>query len=68
MWVLAQNIPGETNNMIYLYDTVLPMKKNVSPHFPTYLPETKEDELPENIYADDVHQFKDSTIEFSSES
>lgn len=68
IWVLAQNVPGETNTMCYLYDTVLPTKINTSPHFPTYLPDEKTGELPENLYADDVHPFADPTIEFQPES
>ncbi|XP_076639720.1 mitochondrial ribosomal protein L3 [Colletes latitarsis] len=68
IWVLAQNVPGETNNMCYLYDSILPTKRISSPHFPTYLPNTNEDTLPENIYDDEVHVFNDATIEFASES
>lgn len=67
MWVLAQNIPGETNTMCYLYDSLLPHKRTISPHFPTYVPNDK-DTLPDDIYADDVHAFKDVTIEFTPES
>ncbi|XP_006609533.1 39S ribosomal protein L3, mitochondrial [Apis dorsata] len=66
IWVLAQNVPGELNTMCYLYDTLLYTKKSTSPYFPTYLP--NESELPENLYADDVHPFENPTIEFKSES
>ncbi|XP_017892129.1 39S ribosomal protein L3, mitochondrial [Ceratina calcarata] len=69
IWVLAQNVPGETNTMCYLYDTVLPTRKNESPHFPTYFPNEKTgEELPENLYADDVQPFDAPTIEFQPES
>ncbi|XP_017764245.1 PREDICTED: 39S ribosomal protein L3, mitochondrial isoform X2 [Eufriesea mexicana] len=68
IWVLAQNIPGEVNTMCYLYDTILPLKRNTSPHFPTYIPNENTNELPENLYADDVHQFTDPTIVFQPES
>ncbi|XP_078038883.1 mitochondrial ribosomal protein L3 [Augochlora pura] len=68
LWVYAPNLPGETNNMLYLYDTILPTKKNTSPNFPTYFPNSDEDKLPENLYADDVHPFNDPTIEFKPES
>nr|XP_033325593.1 39S ribosomal protein L3, mitochondrial [Megalopta genalis] len=68
LWVYAQNIPGEINSMLYLYDTVLPLKQNTSPNFPTYLPNNDEDTLPENLYADDVHPFNDPTIVFKPES
>lgn len=66
IWVLAQNVPGELNTMCYLYDTILPTKKSTSPYFPTYL--SNESELPENLYADDVHPFENPTIVFQSES
>ncbi|XP_076749434.1 mitochondrial ribosomal protein L3 [Xylocopa sonorina] len=70
IWVLAQNIPGETNTMCYLYDTILPLKKSRSSHFPTYIPDENANasELPENLYADDVHPFSDSSIVFQPES
>lgn len=68
IWVLAQNVPGETNTMCYLYDTILPTKKNTSPHFPTYIPDENAATLPENLYADDVHPFTDPSIEFQPES
>ncbi|CAL7949310.1 unnamed protein product [Xylocopa violacea] len=67
IWVLAQNIPGETNTMCYLYDTILPTKKNRSSHFPTYITDENAAQLPENLYADDVHSFSDPSIEFQSE-
>ncbi|XP_076246177.1 mitochondrial ribosomal protein L3 isoform X2 [Calliopsis andreniformis] len=68
IWVLGPNVPGETNSVLYLYDTILPHKRNSSPNFPTYLSDIDEDSLPEDLYADDVHQFKDPTIEFTPES
>ncbi|XP_031843504.1 mitochondrial ribosomal protein L3 [Nomia melanderi] len=69
IWVLGPNIPGETNTMCYLYDTILPLRRlTAPPNFPTYSPNSNEDELPENLYADDVHQFGDPTIEFIPES
>lgn len=68
IWVLAHNIPGEMNNKIYLYDTLLPLRKNTSPYFPTYLPGATKEPLPEDLYADDVQPFTDPTIEFKPES
>lgn len=68
IWVLAQNIPGEANTMCYLYDTILPLKRNTSPQFPTYIPDKNATELPENLYADDVHRFTDPAIIFEPES
>ncbi|CAK9829798.1 39S ribosomal protein L3, mitochondrial [Anthophora retusa] len=68
IWVLAPNIPGEINTLCYLYDTILPTKKNTSPHFPTYFHDKQTDELPEDLYVDDLHVFSDPTIEFQPES
>ncbi|XP_054002130.1 39S ribosomal protein L3, mitochondrial isoform X1 [Hylaeus anthracinus] len=68
IWVLAPNIPGETNTMCYLYDTVLPLRKSQSPHFPTYLGNINEESLPDNLYADDVYVFGDPSLEYTPES
>lgn len=36
MWVTGSAIPGETNNLVYLFDTMLPRRKpKTSPTFPT---------------------------------
>ncbi|KZC04520.1 39S ribosomal protein L3, mitochondrial [Dufourea novaeangliae] len=67
IWVLGPNIPGETNTMCYLYDSMLFTKRPVSPHFPTYFPNS-DDTLPENLYAEDVHAFGDPTIEYTPDS
>ncbi|KOC64548.1 39S ribosomal protein L3, mitochondrial [Habropoda laboriosa] len=68
LWVLGPNIPGEVNTMCYLYDTIIPTKKNTSPYFPTYLQDEQTGELPENLYADDVQAFNDPNIVFEPES
>lgn len=69
LWVLGHNIPGETNNYCYIYDTLLPQRiRKEPPNFPTYLPNDIKEPLPEEMYADDVHSFKDPTIEFKEES
>ncbi|XP_012234007.1 large ribosomal subunit protein uL3m [Linepithema humile] len=69
IWVLGQNIPGETNTYCYMFDTILPLRRHKeAPNFPTYLPSITEESLPEEMYADDVHRFIDPTIEFKEES
>ncbi|XP_032678492.1 39S ribosomal protein L3, mitochondrial [Odontomachus brunneus] len=69
MWVLGHNIPGETNNYCYIFDTILPLRKHqTTPYFPTYFPSTTQESLPEEMYADDVHKFVDPTLEFKEES
>lgn len=66
---MGQNIPGETNNYCYMFDTILPLRKlKTAPNFPTYLPSITEESLPEELYADNVHPFADPTIEFQEES
>lgn len=63
LWVLGKGIPGETNNVVQLFDTVLPLKKlKEPPVFPTYFP-TGEG-LPEELFVDDLHEFGNPTIEF----
>lgn len=64
---MGHNIPGETNSFCYIFDTVLPLKKyKTAPMFPTHFPNADE-ELPEELYADDVHSFRDPTIEFKED-
>lgn len=68
IWIKGQNVPGETNTYCHIYDTILPLRKSkTAPHFPTYLPSIAE-ELPEELYAEEVHPFIDPTIEFKEES
>ncbi|KAK7868290.1 hypothetical protein R5R35_013882 [Gryllus longicercus] len=64
LYVSGQNIPGETNSMVYIYDTVLPLRKfKEPPPFPTYYTEYEEN-LPDDIYYSDVHQFSEPSIMF----
>ncbi|KAK0082156.1 hypothetical protein PV325_010999 [Microctonus aethiopoides] len=66
IWVLGQAIPGETNSLVQVYDTLLPRRKRkVAPYFPTYIP--NEDELPDELLDDEVHPFDAPTIEFQPE-
>lgn len=65
LWVSGQAIPGETNSIVTIYDTVLPLRKPKNPlPFPTYLPSETED-LPQEIYDDSIHKFDDETILFN---
>ncbi|EZA59270.1 hypothetical protein DMN91_008490 [Ooceraea biroi] len=69
LWVMANNVPGETNNYCYIFDTILPLRRlKTAPSFPTYLPTIDEQPLPEELYSEDVHSFTDPTIEFKEES
>lgn len=62
LWVSGQGIPGETNAIVTVYDTVLPLRRPLEPiPFPTYLMKSDED-FPENIYDKEVHVFNEPTI------
>lgn len=62
LWVSGHAIPGETNDVVYIYDSILPTRKASSPlPFPTYL---LNDEVPEDIYDKDVHLFEEPSIIF----
>ncbi|XP_015600488.1 39S ribosomal protein L3, mitochondrial [Cephus cinctus] len=68
IWALGPHIPGETNSLLYMYDTVLPTRKpSTAPHFPTYLPSIQENPVEEELWAEDVHRFDDPCIEFIEE-
>lgn len=67
LYVSGQAIPGETNSVVYVFDTVLPLRKPTKPlPFPTYLG-LDETELPEDIYDEEVHRFSDPTILFNEQ-
>lgn len=65
MWVSGYSVPGEVNGLVYIYDTILPLKKTVDPPFPTFT--GGENELPEDIYQEQVHNFSDPTIFYEPE-
>lgn len=64
LWVTGHNVPGELNNIIYVFDTMLPTKRpNLQPPFPTNMQDTK----PADLYADKYHDFAGSTIFYEEE-
>jgi large subunit ribosomal protein L3 len=65
MWVSGTNVPGDPNGLVYIYDSSLPLRRTVKPHFPTFT--GNEAELPEDIYDDAVHKFGDPTIMYEPE-
>lgn len=66
IWVKGVASPGETNSIVYLYDTILPMRKpKTSPPFPT-AKEVQDDQLIES-YNNHVYKFTDPTITFEEE-
>uniref|UniRef100_A0A1B6D6R8 Large ribosomal subunit protein uL3m n=2 Tax=Clastoptera arizonana TaxID=38151 RepID=A0A1B6D6R8_9HEMI len=67
LYLQGLGIPGETNKIVYIYDTLLPLRKlkEAPKNFPTYAPEDSEEQLPENLYHENVHQFTEPTITFT---
>ncbi|XP_055616053.1 39S ribosomal protein L3, mitochondrial [Toxorhynchites rutilus septentrionalis] len=68
MWVQGSNIAGETNGLIYIYDTILPLRKHKeAPAFPTHYESVNDLHTDENIWHEDIHSFKDGSIAFREE-
>lgn len=71
IWVLGQASAGETNSLVQFYDTVVPTRTckalETTPHFPTYLPTSEDEVLPEELFVDDLHNFNDPTIMYEVE-
>lgn len=66
MWVSGVSIPGETNSMVYIFDTKLQnRRKSMNPPSPTFLDEL--DEGVTDIWSEDCHNFKDPTIFYEPE-
>ncbi|XP_058791599.1 large ribosomal subunit protein uL3m [Phymastichus coffea] len=70
IWLLGQNTAGEVGALVTMFDTLLPLKSlkatQVTPYFPTYFPNIHE-ELPEELFVDDLHNYEDPTIMFKEE-
>lgn len=65
MWVSGK-VPGEPNSIVYVFDTVLPLRRKImAPHFPTFLGKLDDDVT--DLWADDCHDFKDPTIFYEPE-
>lgn len=65
MWVTGQNIPGEHNNIVYIYDTILPLKRRIiQPPFPTRF---EDDDSENDALADNYHDFRNPTIFYEDE-
>lgn len=65
MWVTGHNVPGELNNIVYVFDTMLPLKRSaIQPPFPTNIM-NEIDHV--NMYAEKYHDFASPTILFEEE-
>lgn len=71
MWVTGSAIAGETNNMVYVFDSMLPTRKpKTAPPFPTaFVAATAADEevQAENVWHEKLHDFKEPTVCFTPE-
>ncbi|XP_041376031.1 39S ribosomal protein L3, mitochondrial-like [Gigantopelta aegis] len=68
LYVHGPCIPGECHTMVRVYDTCLPRRKpRDPPPMPTWLPEDSSEELPEEMFHDDLHQFADLSIQYEDE-
>jgi large subunit ribosomal protein L3 len=65
LWVSGHAVAGDPNGLVYIYDTILPLRRVQNPHFPTFT--GNEDELPEDIYDDQIHQMSSPTIFYEPE-
>lgn len=71
IWILGQATAGETNSLVTIHDTLLRKKLfgelGQVPHFPTYFPNLDGEDLPNEFFVDDLHNFNDPTILFKEE-
>ncbi|KXJ78300.1 hypothetical protein RP20_CCG005022 [Aedes albopictus] len=68
MWVQGSNIAGDTNGLVYIYDTILPLRKyKEAPAFPTQFESENDQYADEDIWHEDIHNFKSGSITFKEE-
>lgn len=69
MWVQGLGIAGSTNDFVYVYDTMLPLRRNkTAPPFPTHFAETEAAEaVNEDVWNEELHNFKDPTVFYQPE-
>ncbi|XP_014213140.1 39S ribosomal protein L3, mitochondrial [Copidosoma floridanum] len=71
IWVRGQASAGETNSLVKIFDTLVPLKSSrvlkKPPHFPTYFPDPDNDPLPEEMCGENIHQFNDPTIMYKED-
>lgn len=64
MWVTGHNVPGEMNNIVYIFDTMLPLKRPlIQPPYPTNVNEV----ISGDIFAERYHDFRKPTIFYEEE-
>ncbi|EDV46966.1 uncharacterized protein LOC6550649 [Drosophila erecta] len=66
MWVQGSSVPGPTGGLVYIYDTILPLRKNKeAPPFPTFYGEPQQDG--DDVWYEKVHNFKSESITYENE-
>nr|XP_016942058.1 39S ribosomal protein L3, mitochondrial [Drosophila suzukii] len=66
MWVQGSSVPGPTGGLVYIYDTILPLRRNKeAPPFPTFYGETQQGA--DDIWYEKVHSFKNESITYENE-
>jgi large subunit ribosomal protein L3 len=66
MWVQGSAIAGETNGVVYVFDSMLPTRRSSQPPpTPTFYEDNPD--LEENLWAEDIQNFKIGTIQFKEE-
>lgn len=73
LYIKGHGIPGPVHSFVRVFDTTLPHRrhklllKNDPPPMPTYIPESIDEELPEEYFDDELYQFTEPTIVFEEE-
>lgn len=63
LYVSGQGIPGETNSIVYIYDSKVRSRLPTEPvPFPSYF--GGEEDLADNFFDKDVHEFSEPSIVF----
>lgn len=68
MWVQGLGIAGSTNDFVYVFDTMLPLRRNkTAPPFPTHFEEAADVNAADDLWDEELHNFKDSTVFYQPE-
>jgi large subunit ribosomal protein L3 len=69
LYIHGGSVPGPTHAYVRISDSCLPknqerFKPDSHPPFPTFFPDDIKEPLPEELFDENLHQFKDPTIKF----
>lgn len=71
LYVHGPAVPGINNNYCTIYDCYIPKKcftEETPPPFPTYFSEDNTEPLPEDLYAEDLHNFSEPSVTLEEDS